>query len=644
MGQNSSQITENYTPINKRKQLMTASELAYSINQYEGYEDYDQGLFNTLTELMTCQESLTKLLNNANYVSPIELREIAEKIHEQKKIIEDKTGVFIFPDVDKTPSNNIYLQKENEAKRAEYFGNYKNNVLYEPNKNMFGNNNFGTISFDDMPPAQIIQYYHNLVATRKSLEKNNGNPADIDAYGREIFAVEQYMRNRRIPIERFTDCQTLRNKIQSAVQKRVNCSQKSGCRNGEELDNEIIRLEKEILKNKDCSKMECGNRGNNMPSRCSMTQNRNGAYGEYGSCAHTGYTPCGQQMDNPYGSSSDFQRMRQFYANQQPASDMGNAPRFYPCNSPYAPKTKECMSTPLPERRRVRFDDNDYSDDDEQQQTCPCQAANKEGFVSSGGLGANYNKGMDTITGPSLFTNQILQNGTTWNKLKDTVNSKGYASDGPNSIGAGPGNNFDSSMSAHIRNMEIMQSANNEYNTPQMLKEINKNINKDISGGTNTSLYNRGAQTKGKIITLNDKAVGVLPEEFYPERAKNRNIYKTQEIIPIAGFNINEARIGENLSEIHPVLYLSRSHKRMATGAGTTGNISQFVGKIEAPRFDAKVGRTGNDRVSGPAAMNKKKENFTTFDEGAMTGEDNFRGSFKAAEGGSYWMPKRFQY
>ena len=642
MGQNSSQITENYTPIHKRKQLMTATELAHSINQYE---NYDNDLFNTLTELMTCQESLTKLLNNANYVSPIELREIAEKIHEQKKIIEDKTGVFIFPDVDKTPSNNVYLQKENEAKHAEYFGNYKNNVLYEPNKNMIGNN-FGSgfiTNYDDMSPKQLNAYLKNLKITRDSMINQNGNKNDINAYGVEIFKVERYMNEHNYKLEAFTDCQTLRNKIQSAVQKRYNCTQKGGCQNGRELDKEILRLEKEILRNKDCSKMECGNRANNIPSRCSMTQNRNGAYGGYGGCAHTGYTPCGQQMDNSYENNFDIQRMRQFYANQQPVSDMGNAPSFYPCNSPNAPQTKECMSTPLPERRRVRFDDNDYSDDDEQQ-PCPCQAVNKEGFVSSGGLGANYNKGMDTITGPSLFTNQILQNGTTWNKLKDTVNSKGYASDGPNSIGAGPGNNFDSSMSAHIRNMEIMQSANNEYNTPQMLKEINKNINKDISGGTNTSLYNRGAQTKGKIITLNDKAVGVLPEEFYPERAKNRNIYKTQEIIPIAGFNINEARIGENLSEIHPVLYLSRSHKRMATGAGTTGNISQFVGKIDAPKFDAKVGRTGNDRVSGPAAMNKKKENFTTFDEGAMTGEDNFRGAFKAAEGGSYWMPKRFQY
>lgn len=273
------------------------------------------------------------------------------------------------------------------------------------------------------------------------------------------------------------------------------------------------------------------------------------------------------------------------------------------------------------------------------------QMSKTEGFVSSGTEGANYNKSTDTITGPALFTNQILQNGTTWNDLKDVVKNKGMVTDGTNILGAGPGNDFDKSMSAHIRNMEIMKAANNEYNTPNMLKEINKNINQDISGGPTTSLYNRGNQTKGKIISLPDKAVGVLPEEFYPERAKNRNIYKTQEIIPIAGFNINEARIGENLSEIHPVLYLQRSHRRMATGAGTTGNLSEHVGKIEVPAFDARIGRTGEDKMSGSRAMETNKtEQFSLMDNGAKTGVNNFKGSFKAAEGGNYWMPKRFVY
>lgn len=278
---------------------------------------------------------------------------------------------------------------------------------------------------------------------------------------------------------------------------------------------------------------------------------------------------------------------------------------------------------------------------------CSCPHAKKqEGFISSGSEGARYNKDTDTIIGPALFTNQMLQNGSTWNDVKKVVNEKGYASDGSNIIGAGPGNQFDRAMGAHIRNVEIMAAANNEYNTPEMLKEINKNINQDISAGTSTAMYNRANQTKGKIISLNDRAVGVLPEEFYPERCKNRNIYKTNEIIPIAGFNINEARIGENLSEIHPVLYLQRKHRRMATGAGTDANLKDYVGDIAVPQFDARIGRTGNDRITGAAAMdtNQNKEGFTAYDRGAMTGDDNFKGAFKASEGGNYWMPKRFTY
>lgn len=254
---------------------------------------------------------------------------------------------------------------------------------------------------------------------------------------------------------------------------------------------------------------------------------------------------------------------------------------------------------------------------------------NKENFVSTGSMGAAYNREMDTITGPALFTDQILRNGQTWKDLHERVDKTGIATDGPGILGGGPGNGYDQAMKSHIKNMEILESANNEFNTPEILKQINKNINNDLGSTPVNSLYNRGNQTKAKIIELQDRAVGVLPERFYPERTKNRNIYKTNEIIPIAGFDVAEARMGEEATKTHSVAYLKRSHGRRLPNATPTGALlEQQFGGVVPPAFSATIGEPQNNR-EGFASMPTIEEN-------------NLDRQFTGVEGGKYWMPKKF--
>lgn len=256
--------------------------------------------------------------------------------------------------------------------------------------------------------------------------------------------------------------------------------------------------------------------------------------------------------------------------------------------------------------------------------------SDKEGFVSTGSMGASYNKSMDTITGPALFTDQILRNGQTWKDLHDRVDKTGVATDGPDILGGGPGNGYDQAMKSHIKNMEILESANNEFNTPEILKQVNKNINNDLGSTPVNSLYNRGNQTKAKIIELQDRAVGVLPERFYPERTKNRNIYKTNEIIPIAGFDVAEARMGEEATKTHSVAYLKRNHGRRLPNATPTGALlEQQFGGVVPPAFSATIGEPQNNNKEGFASM-------------PTVGENNLDRQFTGVEGGKYWMPKKF--
>lgn len=243
------------------------------------------------------------------------------------------------------------------------------------------------------------------------------------------------------------------------------------------------------------------------------------------------------------------------------------------------------------------------------------QPHEKETFISTGTSSANYNKDMDIITGPALFTNQIIEHDKNWKDVRENVTKTNIATDGENILGAGPGNKYDKQMKSHIRNMEILQSANNEYNTPEMLKEINKNLNTDLSSSPETAMYSRANQTKSKIIDLQDRAIGVLPEKYYPERTKNRNIYKANEIIPIAGFDIHEDRIGEDLAQTHSVEHLSRHKRRIPTVAGTGESLSK--------QFGTPVENT--------------TEKFESNDENYNLGK-----TMIGCEGSKYWKPDKY--
>ena len=176
----------------------------------------------------------------------------------------------------------------------------------------------------------------------------------------------------------------------------------------------------------------------------------------------------------------------------------------------------------------------------------------REGFLSSDGYGAKYDEKNGSLIGHGLFSDMTLQNGTTWRTLGDRAKKTGEISDGPNILGAGPGNEFEGAMRAHIKNAEIFSGLNNEYQSPEKLREINKNINQDLGSTPTNSVYNRGYQTKAKIIDLpGDRAVCAMPDKYLPERVKSHNIFKTNQVIVYTGYDCNTERLGQEWNAAH---------------------------------------------------------------------------------------------
>lgn len=217
-----------------------------------------------------------------------------------------------------------------------------------------------------------------------------------------------------------------------------------------------------------------------------------------------------------------------------------------------------------------------------------------ETFLSSGVYGANYNDKDRSLTGQALFSDMMLENGNSWRTITDRVNKTGRANDGANILGAGPGNEFDDAMKAHIRNAELFDGLSTEYQTPEKLKEINKNINQDMGSTPTNSIYNRGYQTKAKIVDIGDRAVCAMPEKYMPERDRNRKIYKVHQVIGYPGYDVNIERIGQDVNAGFQSAHTQRTHGRRINIPSKSKDsllASQFGGVVPK-QFGATIGRT----------------------------------------------------
>lgn len=216
--------------------------------------------------------------------------------------------------------------------------------------------------------------------------------------------------------------------------------------------------------------------------------------------------------------------------------------------------------------------------------------SNTEKFISSGSEGSFYDENNDVIVGSANYTNQIIQNNKSWCDVVDGVKNNNIASDGSEYLGAGPGDGFDEAMKSQIEIQNKLDNGEDCFYSNKTISEIDKTINNTTSSTSNTSLFNRGNNSCAKMIILpNNSQIGIMEEKYYPERDKNRNIYKANTIVPIQGFDIPEDRIGGEFANYHVAKFLSNTHKRTPTAGGST-----FVG-ANTQAIDESIQKNGNE-------------------------------------------------
>lgn len=233
----------------------------------------------------------------------------------------------------------------------------------------------------------------------------------------------------------------------------------------------------------------------------------------------------------------------------------------------------------------------------------PKEEPNKESFIASGVNGACFNAMNNSIEGSHLYSNQMIQNGKSWKDVVDVAKEKNIATDGPGSIGAGKGDGYDSAFKAQCKLADAWDSVRNGFMTNEEFNKLSQEINVSTSPQSDTSLFNRGNQTCGKLTILPNKLVCVIDEKYMDERSKNRDIFKTNTIVHCQGYDIDTNNVGRALTDSHFSKYLLNNNgTRKITSSGASTKGLKVIEKPEdkknknAETFKARLNKEGFTR------------------------------------------------
>ncbi len=229
----------------------------------------------------------------------------------------------------------------------------------------------------------------------------------------------------------------------------------------------------------------------------------------------------------------------------------------------------------------------------------------KEGFISSGVNGAVFNPRANSIEGSHLYSNQMIQNGKSWGDVVDAAQKENIATDGPGSIGAGKGNGYDDAFKAQCKLADAWENVRNGFMTNEEFNSLSQEINSSTAPQSDTSMFNRGNQTCGKMTILPNKLVCVIDEKYMDERSKNRDIFKTNTIVHCQGYDIDTNNVGRALSDSHFSKYLlnNNGHRKITNAGASTAGLNVAKNDTEpknaaAETFKAKFRKEGFTKSS----------------------------------------------
>lgn len=228
-------------------------------------------------------------------------------------------------------------------------------------------------------------------------------------------------------------------------------------------------------------------------------------------------------------------------------------------------------------------------------------SSSKEGFVLTPQQ-AYVSPITGAIKGPAIMTDGMTRGN--WDDFTKSVNEKGFASDGPISLGVGAGAGFDSAYQSQQDIQEIDDRNVDGYQSIEDLDQISRKIT-TANNNANSNMYTRAGSKPIKMVIEPNGIRGIIDEKYLAERDKNHQIATVQTVIPIQGYDVNIERLGEHLLDTHfSKISRNKKHVREPTAAGAVGGGSKMNSQLEdnssesSPNkaaIDANVAVTGSN-------------------------------------------------
>lgn len=176
------------------------------------------------------------------------------------------------------------------------------------------------------------------------------------------------------------------------------------------------------------------------------------------------------------------------------------------------------------------------------------RADDKEGFAYfNTSTGAYVAKETGAVRGPGIITNGMVRNKPSSEIVSSVEKEKEFAEEANFGATYQP-NGLDKLVKNQIDIQRINERNDGKIYSQSDLQEISSKIQTSASSADN-SLFSRAGAQVTEMLLLPSATVGVIDQDFVPERDRNNRVVVAGSAVPIQGYQFDVARLPVELSK-----------------------------------------------------------------------------------------------
>lgn len=197
--------------------------------------------------------------------------------------------------------------------------------------------------------------------------------------------------------------------------------------------------------------------------------------------------------------------------------------------------------------------------------------------------GAHVAKETGAIRGPGIITNGMVRNKPSSDLVKAVKENSTYAEEGDFGATYQP-NGLDNLIKNQLEIQRINDRNDGKVYSQADLQAISSKIQTSASSADNSLFSRAGAQTTDMYL-LPTATVGVIDQDFIPERDRNNRVIVAGSAVPVPGFQFDVSRLPVELSK-----GWMKSNSATSPDYKSNGALKNALDGIKSAKFASSIG------------------------------------------------------